>query len=576
VKKIIYMFFIFTLFFYYSCNSMPDDDGASNTSNKPTVTQKLKPSDNSSAAKTSAEDAPPVVVEETFETENDNKAVTEDDSSITAENEKLNEIDVVERAPEEIVTEPPEPAVSVVEAPPAEKEPESVVEAPPVEKEPETPAVSEVQKPPAVSAPPPAPQQTTPQQTAPQQNAPQRTVPPSVQQPPPQQPTIQQPAPQEPPQSAPPPVAAQVPEVPVQEEVTQTSAAPPVEEKPVQVTAEPVEEKPPVENKPSAPSVVTEKKNEPVIPPQSPPVIPVNDEVIYSRTVNASVGQIIEIPFRGTGWVYQGELSAKKGINYDSRRIDPEGQTFIFRAEEAGNYSLKFYKYDFLRDYILNDHVRVIVDKGPQADSSWPSLPKDRERVVALPRWPATLDEAEQRRGGVTPNNTTESGNTDNRAVVVPSNQVQEPQKNTSSPNQGQDSQNNTPGQGQITQNNAPTQDRPPQSTSSTVPPAAPAETPRYDGTSDELLQKAKKAFDEGNVKDAVSLLDQHKIYFPSLGDEAYWLYGQFYEANTPSRDILLALDYYKRLIDEYPQSSRCADARKRIQYLERFYININ
>jgi len=54
------------------------------------------------------------------------------------------------------------------------------------------------------------------------------------------------------------------------------------------------------------------------------------------------------------------------------------------------------------------------------------------------------------------------------------------------------------------------------------------------------------------------------------------WLYGQFYEANSPSRNILVSRDYYRRLVNEYPQSSRASDARRRIAYLERFYININ
>jgi len=63
--------------------------------------------------------------------------------------------------------------------------------------------------------------------------------------------------------------------------------------------------------------------------------------------------------------------------------------------------------------------------------------------------------------------------------------------------------------------------------------------------------------------------------YYPGGSDEAYWLYGQFYEANSPNRNILLSLDYYRRLVSEYPQSSRVADARRRIAYLERYYINI-
>ncbi|MDR2144323.1 MAG: hypothetical protein LBP29_08140 [Treponema sp.] len=69
--------------------------------------------------------------------------------------------------------------------------------------------------------------------------------------------------------------------------------------------------------------------------------------------------------------------------------------------------------------------------------------------------------------------------------------------------------------------------------------------------------------------------LDQFRAAYPGGSDEAYWLYGQALEASGPNRDIRLALDYYRRLTREYPQSSRYDAARRRIAYLERFYFNI-
>jgi outer membrane protein assembly factor BamD (BamD/ComL family) len=86
---------------------------------------------------------------------------------------------------------------------------------------------------------------------------------------------------------------------------------------------------------------------------------------------------------------------------------------------------------------------------------------------------------------------------------------------------------------------------------------------------------RAREEFEAGRVASAISLLDQFRARYPSGSDEAWWLYGQFYEANSPSRDIRTALDYYRRLVREYPQSPRYNDARRRIAYLERYYINI-
>jgi outer membrane protein assembly factor BamD (BamD/ComL family) len=89
------------------------------------------------------------------------------------------------------------------------------------------------------------------------------------------------------------------------------------------------------------------------------------------------------------------------------------------------------------------------------------------------------------------------------------------------------------------------------------------------------LLQRAQETFNNGNVAAAITLVDQYMNHFPGGSDEAFWLYGQFYEANSPSRNILNALDYYRRLVNEYPQSTRLTETRRRIAYLERFFINI-
>ena len=95
------------------------------------------------------------------------------------------------------------------------------------------------------------------------------------------------------------------------------------------------------------------------------------------------------------------------------------------------------------------------------------------------------------------------------------------------------------------------------------------------DAPADAYLRRAKEEFDAGRIPTAIAYLDLFSRRFPSGSDEAFWLYGQCYEANSPSRNILASLEYYRRLVDEYPQSSRAAEARRRIAYLQRYYINI-
>ncbi|MDR3166701.1 MAG: hypothetical protein LBT93_02055, partial [Treponema sp.] len=106
------------------------------------------------------------------------------------------------------------------------------------------------------------------------------------------------------------------------------------------------------------------------------------------------------------------------------------------------------------------------------------------------------------------------------------------------------------------------------------VSPVRPA-APSPDTTPEGYLRRAREEFDAGRIGSALSVLDHFREQYPGGSDEVWWLYGQLFEANGPNRDIRSALDYYRRLIREYPQSPRYAEARRRIAYLERYYFNI-
>jgi hypothetical protein len=285
----------------------------------------------------------------------------------------------------------------------------------------------------------------------------------------------------------------------------------------------------------------------PDLPAQTPPSAAGDEEIVFSRTVRATVGQLVEIPFRGGGWVYLGEFGSRRGIAYDSRRLDPEGQTFVFRAEQSGTYVLKFYRQDFIRDYILNDYVQVIV--GEALDTSgtgWFSPSADRGRVVAEPRWPLIEDAAASSRTGAP-----------QPLAGEPSPPAAAPPPETEGPAAG---------------------DQVPSETF--VLPQAPPETsarPETPGGEDPgaYVRRAGEEYNAGRAASALSILDRFRDLYPSGTDEAWWLYGQVLEANSPSRDIRLALDYYRRLVREYPQSPRVPEARRRIAYLERYYFNL-
>ena len=386
---------------------------------------------------------------------------------------------------------------------------------------------------------------TQPAQTAAQPQQPAQAATQSQQPAQPQQPVqtptaqpVQTPAvqPQQPVQT---PTAqpVQTPAVQPQQHI-QTPTAQPVQTPAAQQTIPPVEE-----TEPEILPLVrplrdalsdTEARDRSPSPAQSV-IVPQDNEIVFSRVVRAITGQVIEIPFTGTGWVYLGELMSQRGLVYNSRRLDPQGQSFIFTAEEAGNFALKFYKQDFIRDYILNDHVRVIVGNAPVSEGTgWFNPPADRGRVVAYPRWPSAEEESQIQRGSA-------GGNT-----VYP-------------------------------ETRAPVEAAA-QETSRAAQPASAPETPAQDQgilPRDILLQRAKEAFEGGNITGAIALLNQYTGFYSEYPDEILWLYGQAYEANSLEQNILLSLDHYRRLVREYPQSARFNDARRRIAYLERFYINI-
>jgi TolA-binding protein len=102
-----------------------------------------------------------------------------------------------------------------------------------------------------------------------------------------------------------------------------------------------------------------------------------------------------------------------------------------------------------------------------------------------------------------------------------------------------------------------------------------PALTEETDRSPEGLIAKAGEELDAGRIESALAVLEEFARLYPMGSDEAWWLFGQSYEARSPKRNILAALQYYRRLVDEYPQSIRASEARRRIAFLERSYIDI-
>ena len=330
---------------------------------------------------------------------------------------------------------------------------------------------------------------------------------------------------------------------------------------------EPVVTEPPVNESPvrEPPARVLNVPDPPVVHPNI-----AEERIEFSRIVRALVGQIIEIPFRGTGWVFLGEMGSRRGVNYDSRRLDPEGQTFVFRAEIPGTYILRFNKQDFIRDQVQYDYVQVIIGEAAMASTQpgYFSPPLDQSRIVAEPRWPLTdgsyvMPSVPYSSGNAPPPETAAAPVYDSLEPFIPdqtyNNQI--PQTALQ-----EDFSFNTetaglePGGDEYAAVEPDADD------------ALPVRAPAF--SAQEYLRRAHNEFDAGRITTALSLLDEmNEFHF--MDDEALWLYAQLLEANSPNRDIRLALDTYRLLIREFPQSNHIPEAQQRINYLERYYFNI-
>lgn len=321
----------------------------------------------------------------------------------------------------------------------------------------------------------------------------------------------------------------------------------------------------------------------PELPSKTNPAL-AEERVVLSRSVRATVGQLVEIPYQGSGWVYLGEVNGKKGLAYDSRRLDPEGQTFIFRCESAGTYRVKFFKQDFIKDYIINDYVEVVIGENsvtaPSAAGAF-SLPVNRGRVVANPRWPAP-----ENYGSASP--AAASPVAASPAAASPAAPV------------GQGAAPATAASPATSATAAPTATASPTTATTTPPPTISASSASAGGTAqplpstaaarqsdspvsavenlsqpEDFINLAKTQVNAGQYASALATLQAFTAQYPAGSDEAWWLFGQIFEAKGPQRDIKGALTYYRRLVNEYPQSLRYEEAQKRIAYLERFYFDI-
>jgi len=261
------------------------------------------------------------------------------------------------------------------------------------------------------------------------------------------------------------------------------------------------------------------------------------DDQSFSRESRALTGQFVDIPFKGTGWVFLGERDGQRGLSYDSQKIDPDGQVFAFRADKPGTYYLKFSKQDFINNNYLNDAVKITVgDRKDETDLKWTPT----RRILAGPRFPFEKP--------LNPGTNAAGGNQAGQPVPAAS---------------AAGTRNMTGG------NPVPAQ------TPADEGPDTREAQDIQDAQSPDYLALARENFKISKFGDVIPALDNYRSRNPYPDDEFWWMLGQSFEANSPARNIKSALDAYRHITGDFPQSRYYDRAKQRISYINKFYFNI-
>jgi len=274
---------------------------------------------------------------------------------------------------------------------------------------------------------------------------------------------------------------------------------------------------------PAAASAAPAAKPAPTLPPAPASSARVAPEPAPApgRSETAVRGSPLELPFRGSGWVYLGETGGRDGLRYDSRRYDGSSAVFVFTAERSGEYQLKFQRQDPFSGEPENLLVKVVV----------------REPEPAVP-----------------------AGSTA-RAPAAPA---------ASAPTASPAGTSGTiPASGAATSSAA---EAAPASAVPALPPTVPRELP---STPEALLRLAREDLAAARIAGVLEALDRYLALFPFGSDEAHYLYGKAYEQNTPYRDIKKAYANYRKVRDEWPRSPFWKESSERVMYIERHYFDI-
>ncbi|MEL3907560.1 MAG: hypothetical protein P1P64_00915 [Treponemataceae bacterium] len=241
------------------------------------------------------------------------------------------------------------------------------------------------------------------------------------------------------------------------------------------------------------------------------------ETIPVSRTVSINQNQRLGVMYPGEKWVFLGEQTSQKGLNYEQRKFQGGNTEFTFYAKEPGNYILNFSRYDAYSNSFIKDALQVKI--GDRISGSPP--------YVKAPNY-------------VLPTNLTD--------------------KNTLRP---------------VVPNTSQASTKKPQTLNPTGDLTVPKETLSQIVSNEDLLEKVKKQIAVGDAKNAISNLDKFLRSSTDRLDEAYFYLGQAYELNGSEKNIKEAYKAYKTVTSIFIDSDFWQRSDERMRYIKRFFVDI-
>ena len=325
-----------------------------------------------------------------------------------------------------------------------------------------------------------------------------------------------------------------------------------------------------------------------------------------SRSMTLKNKQFVDITYPGSGWIYLGEEDGGDHFIFQGRKLGNDGATFTLRSKAPGTALLHFYKNDILTGNYIDDWIQVTVSENGATDASHVQAPayadvvpqkfdlqknkeqKEKALAEAAAKKQAERDEMiqaekaeekspsegnEEKRGQVAaaPNPAQQS---QAQAESVPAEKVQTviqtagQEKADSKQKTAVAGTNSDKNKSQAAQGSGEKAARESQAQGD-------SSASTSDGKAKNLLELARKAYDEKRFEEALDLVQKFFDVATEDLDAGLYLEGLILEAKSSARNIKSAIGAYDTLIKNWPQSPYWRRANERSIYLKRFYIDI-